>query len=122
MYHTTDRLNIDELDSRDPFEVDAKNWPHLFKHFFQRGGRPVRIGLEEIMDLYIWDAARYYPADLAAGNAHWLMVGDVEGIIVCVPLAPSRSGDAKKCRPIGIYQAAAEEVKSYLRDVGRRRR
>lgn len=102
--------------------MDADNWPHLFKHFFHRDGRPVRIGLEEIMDLFTWDAARYYPADLAVGHAHWLMVGDIESIIICVPLAPPRSGDPKKCRPIGIYEAAAKEVEAYLRDVGRRRR
>jgi hypothetical protein len=36
-------------------------------------------------------------------------------------LAPSSSGDTKKCRPIGIYEASADDEATYLRDVGRKR-
>jgi hypothetical protein len=49
------------------------------------------------------------------GEADWLMVGMVPGLTVCVPLAPPRSGDARMCRPIGIYSPSAEDRRRYLR-------
>ena len=58
----------------------------------------------------------FYPADLEKGDAHWLLVGEVEGIVMTVPLAPPRSGDPTKCRPIGLYRAAAMEEDRYRQD------
>jgi hypothetical protein len=113
-----DRFDLSRLDPDDPFEVDADNWPHLYKHSFERprGGRPVRIELPDILDLYVWNGVLYYPADMDAGDAHWLLVCEVEGIVVTVPLAPPRSGDPTKCRPIGLYPAAATEEDRYRQD------
>lgn len=38
--------------------------------------------------------------------AHWLMVAEVAGQVLVVPLAPPDSGYASRCRPIGCYVAA----------------
>jgi hypothetical protein len=111
-----DRFDLDDLDPADPFEVDAGNLPHLFKHMFAADGRLLYIGLEDVRDLYVWEAVLYYPADLSVGDAHWLMVGEIEGIVVTVPLAPPNSGDRKKCRPIGLYQASDAERERYRND------
>jgi len=111
------RFDPSKLDDDDPFEVDADNWPHLYKHTFVRpDGRPVRIELPDVLDLYIWNEALYYPADLAKGDAHWLLVGEIEGVMITVPLALPKSGDPAKCRPIGIYPAAADEKDRYIED------
>jgi hypothetical protein len=113
----SDRFDLSPLDPDDPFEVDADNWPHLYKHTFQRpDGRPVRIELLDVLDRYGWGGMLPYPADLGEGDAHWLLVGEVEHVVITVPLAPPRSGDARRCRPIGIYEAAAEERENYYRD------
>ena len=117
MYHMPPRFDTSGLDPDDPFEVDADNWPHLYKHTFERpDGRPVRIELPDVLDLYIWGGLLFYPADLEAGDAHWLGVGEIEGVVITVPLAPPRSGDPAKCRPIGLYSAAASEVARYMED------
>lgn len=117
MYHMPSRLDIDLLDPDDPFEVDEHNWPHLYKHAFAKpDGRVLTVDLADVLDRYVWNAVVFYPADPAAGDAHWLMVTDVEGIVVTVPIAPARDGDPKKCRPIGLYEAAASEQDSYRRD------
>ncbi len=100
----------------DPFEVDDDNRPHLFKHMFDAAGQAIHIGLPDILDLYVWDAVRYYPADLSLGDAHWLMIGEVEGQIVTIPLAPPKSGDSRKCRPIGLYPAGQNERVQYFED------
>jgi hypothetical protein len=114
----TERIDIDLLDPDDPFEVDPVNRPHLYKHFFTRpDGRPIRIDLSDLLDLYVWRGVVFYPADLERGPAHWLMVGEIDGVIVTVPLAPARSGESSKCRPIGLYVAAAAEQDAYRRDV-----
>ena len=95
------RFDLSKLDDDDPFEVDADNRPHLFPN---------------VLDLYIWNEALYYPADLAKGDAHWLLVGEIEGVVITVPLALPKSGDPAKCRPIGIYPAAADEKDRYIED------
>jgi hypothetical protein len=118
MYHMIERFDLSLLDADDPFEVDTANWPHLYKHSFTRpDGRPIRIELPDIVDLYVWGAVLFYPADPGEGDAHWLLVTDVEGVVMTVPLAPSRSGNPSKCRPIGLYVASAAEQDRYKKDV-----
>lgn len=55
----------------------------------------------------------FYPAK---PPAHWLMVAEVTGEVLVVPLAPSASGDPRLCRPIGCYVAAEHLAKSYRED------
>ena len=55
----------------------------------------------------------FYPA---TPPAHWLMVAEVSGRVLCVPLAPSRTGDRARCRPIGCYVAAEHLARRYRRD------
>ena len=55
----------------------------------------------------------FYPARLPA---HWLMVAEVSGKVLMVPLAPSRSGNPSRCRPIGCYLAAENLSKRYKED------
>jgi hypothetical protein len=113
-----ERFDLSLLDADDPFEVDSKNRPHLYKHAFARpDGRLLVIELADILDLYVWDAVVFYHADPGEGDAHWLLVTAVEGIVVTVPLAPPRSGNTSKCRPIGIYRASASEQDRYWQDV-----
>lgn len=109
-----ERFDLDLLDPDDPFEVDAINRPHLYKHTFVRpDGRYVRIELPDVLDLYVWGGALYFPADPAEGDAEWLLVGEIEGVIITVPLARPWSGDPTRCRPIGLYEAAASEQDRY---------
>ena len=44
------------------------------------------------------------------------MVAEVAGRVLCVPLAPSRSGDLRFCRPIGCYLAADHLARRYRED------
>lgn len=55
----------------------------------------------------------FYPA---RPPAHWLMVAEVSGKVLMVPLAPSRSGIPSRCRPIGCYLAAENLAKRYKED------
>jgi hypothetical protein len=55
----------------------------------------------------------FYPAK---PPAHGLMCGEVPGRMLVVPLAPSRSGDPRRCRPIGCYEAAGGLANQYWRD------
>ena len=55
----------------------------------------------------------FYPA---RPPAHWLMVSEVAGRVLVVPLAPANSGDARKCRPIGCYEASATLAARYRED------
>jgi hypothetical protein len=100
-------VNLDELDPEDPFELDTDNRPHLFKHPYSE---------EDLYDIY-YDAL-YYPAR-EGGAADWLMVGQPPGERpLVVPLAPARSGDPSKARPIGIYNATGKLLDVYLVDTG----
>lgn len=96
------RLDIETL-SADPFEVDSQV-AHLFKH--------PRLGLDDIRDVWTSDPL-FYDAD---PPAHWLMVAEVNKQVLVVPIAPSRTGDPTRCRPIGCYAASYEQTISYLRD------
>jgi hypothetical protein len=49
------------------------------------------------------------PADDRA--ADWLMIADVGGAFVQVPLAQPRSGDRR--RPIGVYAATPAQIERY---------
>jgi hypothetical protein len=92
-----ERFDPDLLDEEDPFEIDAQA-AHLFKH--------PRLGIDDIDDVWASDPVFY----AAKPPAHWLMCAEV------VPLAPARSGDPRRCRPIGCYEAADRLAAQYRRD------
>ena len=96
-------LGLDVLDEQDPFEVDAQA-EHLFKH--------PHLGLDDVHDVWVNDPL-FYPAK---PPAHYLMVAEVAGTVLIVPIAPSRSGDPTKCRPIGCYEASSGLAATYRRD------
>lgn len=96
-------LDLDGLDGNNPFEIDHQ-LAHLFKHD--------TLGVDDIYE--IWEAdPLFYPA---IPPAHWLMVAELGGRVLMVPLAPSRSGDTTKCRPIGCYVAAKHLTDQYKED------
>lgn len=98
-----DRFNIDRLDDDWPFEIDRQAG-HLFKHPY--------LGLDDVSD--VWTSGPlFYPAK---PPAHWLMVAEVSGQVLTVPLAPSNTGDPSKCRPIGCYIAATHLARRYRED------
>lgn len=106
------RFDIDRLDADDPFELDEQNRPHLHKRLpAGRGGR-VPVDERDILELY-----RFGDPDYMAGKyndeADWLMIGEVTGIILLVPLAPPKSKDPSKCRPIGIYTPSKDQLQRY---------
>ena len=98
-----ERFDPDLLDDEDPFEIDVQA-AHLFKH--------PDLGIDDIRDVWASDPL-FYPAK---PPAHWLMCAEVAGRDLVVPLAPSRSGDTSRCRPIGCYQAAPALAERYWRD------
>jgi hypothetical protein len=98
-----ERLDIDLLDADDPFEIDDQA-AHLFKH--------APLGIDDIYD--VWQAdPLFYPA---ISPAHWLMVAEVGGQVLVVPLAPPDSNDPTRCRPIGCYVASKQLADQYRRD------
>lgn len=96
-------LDLDLLDDQNPFEIDAQA-AHLFKH--------PHLGLDDVYDVWVNDPL-FYPAK---PPAHHLMVAEVAGTVLVVPIAPSRSGDPSKCRPIGCYEASSGLAATYRRD------
>lgn len=96
-------FDLDLLDDADPFEIDDQA-AHLFKH----GG----LGVEDIYEVWESDPV-FYPAK---PPAHWLMVADVAGRVLVVPLAAPDSGDLSRCRPIGCYVAAKHLADQYRED------
>jgi|SRR5690625_4697949 len=98
-----ERFSVDELDDDWPFEVDSQV-AHLFKH--------PHLGLDDIADAWASDPL-FYPAK---PPADWLMVAEVSGKVLVVPLAPSTSGNPNKCRPIGCYVASVQLTNRYLED------
>jgi hypothetical protein len=98
-----DLLELDLLDEDNPFEIDEQA-AHLFKH--------AGLGIDDIYDVWRSDPL-FYPAK---APAHWLMVSEVAGRILVVPLAPTDSGDTSKCRPIGCYDAAEQLARRYRED------
>lgn len=103
MYNVFDRFDLDLLSARSPFEIDSQA-AHLFKHPY--------LGIADIEEVWASDPL-FYPAK---PPAHWLMCAEVSGRVLVVPLAPSRSGDPRFCRPIGCYEAAESLVVLYRRD------
>ena len=93
-------FDIDLLDETDPFEIDEQA-AHLFKH--------AALGVDDVYEVWRSDPL-FYPAK---PPAHWLMVSEVGGRVLVVPLAPADSGDSTKCRPIGCYDAADHLAKCY---------
>ena len=96
-------FDLDDLDEAEPFEIDAQA-AHLFKH--------PRLGIDDIYEVWRSDPV-FYPA---VPPADWLMVSEVPGRVLVVPLAPPNSGDARKCRPIGCYEASAALAARYRED------
>jgi len=96
-------LDPELLDEGDPFEIDDQA-AHLFKH--------APLGVDDIYDVWASDPL-FYPA---IPPAHWLMVAEVAGQVLVVPLAPADSGDPARCRPIGCYVAAKHLADRYRED------
>ncbi len=96
-------FDIDLLDEVDPFEID-RQVAHLFKHD--------ALGVDDIYEIWNSDPL-LFPA---APPAHWLMVADIAGNVVMIPLAPSDFDDPTKCRPIGCYVASKHLADRYWED------
>lgn len=99
----SDLFDLDALDDSEPFEVDRQA-AHLFKH--------PHLGMGDVMDAWSSEPL-FYPAK---PPAHWLMLAEVDGRVLVIPLAPSRSGDLTRCRPIGCYEASSGLAATYRRD------
>lgn len=99
----SERFDPGLLDEEDPFDIDSQA-AHLFKH--------PHLGIDDIDDVWASDPL-FYPAKLPA---HWLMVAEVSGKVLMVPLAPARSGDPARCRPIGCYEASKALAAQYRKD------
>lgn len=98
-----DLFNLDLLDDEEPFEIDQQV-ANLFKH--------PNLGVDDVADVWTSDPL-FYPA---VPPAHWLMVSEVAGQVLVVPLAPPNSCDPRRCRPIGCYVASAHVAKQYRED------
>lgn len=98
-----ERFDPGLLDEEDPFEVDTQA-AHLFKH--------PHLGIDDIDDVWASDPL-FYPAK---PPAHWLMCAEIGGRVLMVPLAPARSGDPRRCRPIGCYEASQALAVQYRKD------
>ena len=96
-------FDLDRLDDTDPFEIDRQA-THLFKHDPH--------GIDDIYEIWHSDPM-FYPAK---PPAHWLMVAEIAGEVLMVPLAPSDHDDLTKCRPIGCYRAAKHLADHYKED------
>ena len=98
-----ERFDPDLLDDGDPFEIDDQA-AHLFKH--------APFGVDDVYEVWESDPL-FYPA---IPPAHWLMVAEVSGQVLVVPLAPADSGARSRCRPIGCYVAAKSLADLYRED------
>jgi hypothetical protein len=98
-----ERFDPGLLDEEDPFEIDTQA-AHLFKH--------PHLGIDDIDDVWASDPL-FYPAK---PPAHWLMCPEIGGRVLMVPIAPSRSGDPRRCRPIGCYEASQALAVQYRKD------
>ena len=96
-------FDLELLEDEWPFEIDDQV-SHLFKHPY--------LGVADIAEVWM-SGPLFYPA---RPPAHWLMVAEVSGKVLMVPLAPSRSGNPSRCRPIGCYLAAENLAKRYKED------
>lgn len=98
-----ERFDPRSLAEEDPFEIDTQV-AHLFKH--------ARLGVQDVYDVWAHDPV-FYPA---RPPADWVMIAEVAGAVIAVPLAKSRSGDPAKCRPIGCYFASLWLADRFRRD------
>lgn len=96
-------LDLDQLADDDPFEIDDQA-AHLFKH--------AALGIDDIHEVWLSDPVFY----AAKPPADWLMVAEVGGRVLVVPLAPPASGDPVRCRPIGCYDAKNALARRYRED------
>ena len=103
-------FDLDALDPDDPFELDDGNIPHLAKH--------APFTADDALDAWTFGPPLFYAA-ADDGPADWLMVARIPGAIVLVPLAPSRNGDPRRCRPIGIYEPSRALTRRYEEDSSR---
>ncbi len=92
------------LDPNNPFEFDDRNRSHLAKH--------APFTEESVFDAWA-DPGMFLAVAADDRAADWLMIADVGGTIVQVPLAPARSGDPRQCRPIGVYAATSAQIQRY---------
>jgi hypothetical protein len=77
----------------------------------QIGGRPP-YGIDDIYEIWNSDPL-FYPVK---PPAHGLMVAEIAGEVLMVPLAPSDHDDPTRCRPIGCYLAAKHLADRYKED------
>jgi hypothetical protein len=99
-----ERFDPNLLDLEDPFEIDDANRPHLYSH--------ANFSEDDILDVWSSDW-RFFPAG-EDGDADWFIVARVPGrLCLCVPVAPPRSGDHRRCRPIGVYRASVNLERMY---------
>jgi hypothetical protein len=98
-----ERFDPGLLDEEDPFDIDSQA-AHLFKH--------PHLGIDDIDDVWASDPLFYPPKP----PAHWLIVAEVSGKVLMVPLAPARSGDPARCRPVGCYEASKALAAQYRKD------
>jgi hypothetical protein len=112
------RFDYTLLDREDPFEIDDDNAPHLNAHLPTNAkGAEVPVGIDDIIDMYLFGIPRFYEAN-EHGDADWLMLGEIPGgLIISVPLAPPKSEDYKRCRPIGLYEAVTRMRTRYLSEL-----
>ncbi len=96
-------FDLDELAEDDPFEIDDQA-AHLFKH--------APLGIDDVYEAWRSEPL-FYPA---SPPAHWLMVAEIAGDVLVVPLAAPDSDDRTKCRPIGCYRAAKHLADRYRED------
>lgn len=96
------RFDLESLSDDWPFEIDRQA-AHLFKHPY--------LGVQDIAEVWMSDPL-FYPAK---PPAHWLMVAEVGGQVLMVPLAPAQD-DSTKCRPIGCYVASTYLAQRYRED------
>lgn len=87
------RFDPELLDEGDPFEIDDDNGPHLAKHS--------PFAPDDVYEAWV-DPIRIFVAP-PHPPAEWVLVARVGDEVVDVPLVRSRSGSARRCRPIGIY-------------------
>jgi hypothetical protein len=98
-----ERFDTGMLDEEDPSEIDTQA-AHLFKHPY--------LGIDDVDDVWASDPL-FYPA---RPPAHWLTCAEIGGRVLMVPLAPARSGDPQRCRPIGCYEASPALAAQYRKD------
>ena len=100
---TRTRFDVEALDEVDPFEVDDQ-LIHLYKH----------EGMD-LCDVYeVWtDSPLFYPGK-DDGPADWLMVGQVPGDTLLVPLMPGSR--PSRARPIGVYPVKGQLDRQYRED------